>query len=354
MHSKQRQIINSHAFKHAFIQEQIRNWIKIKVVPWSSDTRSSEKLSSDSKFWYVDPLQKQGHICFGTWSPAEAMSHLFWHLIPYRSKVTFVLALDPLQKQGFGHSLFFDSLQKQSHNYLNLLICWPPAEARSHLFWYLIPAKARSWPFFIFRLPAEAKSQLFKFVDMLTSCRSKVTFVLVLDPLQKQGLGFFIFRLPAEAKSQLFRFVDMLTLCRSKVTFVFGTWSPAEARSWPFFIFQLPAKAKSQIFFDMLIPYRSKVTFVFGTWSPAEARSWPFFIFRLPTETKSQIFFDMLIPCRSKVLAILYFSTPCRSKVTITLRDPLQKQDLCICFRHMMRPKQNQCLYLYLIFTLII
>ena len=56
-----------------------------------------------------------------------------------RSKVTFVLALDPLQKQGLGHSLFFDSLPKQSHNYLNLLICWSPAEAMSHLFLALNP-----------------------------------------------------------------------------------------------------------------------------------------------------------------------------------------------------------------------
>ena len=160
MHSKQRQIIDSHVFKHAFIQEQIRNWIKKKVVPWSSDTRSSEKLSSDSKFWYVDPLQKQGHICFGNWSPAKARSWPFFifrlpigakaqlfkfvdMLTPCRSKVTFVLALDPLQKQGLGHSLFFDSLQKQSHNYLNLLICWPPAEARSHLFWHLIPYRSK-------------------------------------------------------------------------------------------------------------------------------------------------------------------------------------------------------------------
>jgi len=89
------------------------------------------------------------------------------------------LALDPLQKQGLGHHLIFDSLQKQSHSYLNLL--------------------------------------------MLTPYRSKVIFVLALDPLQKQGLGYHLFfRLPAEAKSQLFKFVDMLTPCRSKVAFILG------------------------------------------------------------------------------------------------------------------------------------
>jgi len=81
-------------------------------------------------------------------------------LTPCRSKVTFVLALDPLQKQCLGHSLFSDSLQKQSHNL--------------HLF---------------SRLPAEAKSPLFEFVDMLILCKCKITFVLALDPLQKQGLG---------------------------------------------------------------------------------------------------------------------------------------------------------------------
>jgi len=148
----------------------------------------------------------------------------------------------------------------------------------------------------------------------------------------------------------------MLTPCRSKVTFVFGTWSLAEARSWPSFIFRLPAKAKSQSFkfvnvdplqkqghicFWHLIPCRSKVlailyfstpcrskvAFVLGAWSPAEARSWPFFIF--------------LTPCESKVTTILYFSILCRSKISSF-------------FQHMMIPEQNQCFYLYLIFTLII
>ena len=155
MYSKQRQIINSHAFKHAFIQEQIRNWIKKK---WFHDpliqylVRNYPLIQS---FDMLTPLQKQGHICFGTWSPAEA----------------------------------------------------------------------RSWP-------------------------------------------FFIFRLLAEAKSRLFRFVDMFTPCRSKVAFVFGTWSPAEARSRPFFIFQLPAEAKLQLLFGILC--RSKISvFLFSTqWDP--------------------------------------------------------------------------------------
>jgi len=128
--------------------------------------------------WYVDPLQKQGHICFGTWSPAEARSWPFFilqlpaeaksqlfkfvdMLTPCRSKVTFVLALDPLQKQGLGYSLFFDSLQKRSHNYLNLLICWPPAEARSHLFWHLIPYR----------------SKVMAILYFLTTCKSKVTII---------------------------------------------------------------------------------------------------------------------------------------------------------------------------------
>jgi len=148
------------------------------VVPWSPDTRYSEKLSSDSKFWYVDPLQKQGHICFGTWSPVEARSWPFFifrlpaeaksqlfkfvdMLTPCGSNVTFVLALDPLQKQGLGYSLIFDSLQKQSHNYLNLLICWPSAEARSHLFWHLIPCR----------------SKVMAILYFLTTCKSKVTII---------------------------------------------------------------------------------------------------------------------------------------------------------------------------------
>ena len=141
------------------------------------------------------------------WPPAEARSHLF-------------LALDPLQKQGLGHHLFFNSLQKQSHNHLNLLMLTPCRSKVTFVFGTWSPAEARSWPFFIFRLPAEAKSKLFKFVDMLTPYKSKVALVL-------------------------------------------GTWSPAEARSWAFFIFWLPARAKSQPFFT----FRSS----------AEARSPHFF-----------------------------------------------------------------------------
>ena len=148
------------------------------MVPWSSDARSSEKVSPDLNLL----------IC---WPPTEARSHLF-------------LALDPLQKQGLGHALFFDSLQKQSHSYLNLLL--------------------------------------------LTLCRSKVTFVFATwPPAEARSWPSFIFWLPVEAKSQLFNLL-MFTPCRSKVTFVFGTWSPAEARSWPSFIFRLPTEAKSKSF----------------------------------------------------------------------------------------------------------
>jgi len=116
--------------------------INLKMVSWSSDTRSSKKLSPDPKvlicwppaearshlFWHLIPCRskKQGHhylnllIC---WSSANARSHLFWHWIPYRSKI-------------LAFIYFFDSLQKQSHHYLNSLICWSSANARSRLFWH--------------------------------------------------------------------------------------------------------------------------------------------------------------------------------------------------------------------------
>ena len=82
--------------------------------------------------WYVDPLQKQGHIGFGTWPlaearswpffdfwlPAEAKSQLFFVMVILcRSKVTFVLALDPMQKQGLGHPLFLCRVRKDSKSY---------------------------------------------------------------------------------------------------------------------------------------------------------------------------------------------------------------------------------------------
>ena len=117
----------------------------------------------------------QDHVCCGTRSPAEARSlAILYFLTPCRSKVTIIRIrwyADPLhlqdhicfpnslQKQSHNLHLFFDSLQKQSHIYLNLLICWLTAKARSHLFWHLI------------------------------HCRSKVLAILyLLDPLQKQGL----------------------------------------------------------------------------------------------------------------------------------------------------------------------
>jgi len=105
--------------------------INLKMVSWSSNTRSSKNYPLIQKFWYVDPLQKQGHIGFGTWSSVEARSWPFiYFLTPCRSKViTFIY--------------FLDSLQKQSHHYLNLLICWSSANTRSHLFFWL-PAEAKS------------------------------------------------------------------------------------------------------------------------------------------------------------------------------------------------------------------
>jgi len=130
----------------------------------------------------------------------------------------------------------------------------------------------------------------FKFVDMLTPCRSKVAFVLVLDPLQKQGLGHYLFFDFLQKQSQSHLNLLMLTPCRSKVTFVLGTWSPTEARSWPLFIFRLPAEAKSQSFKFVNVD---------------------------PLQKQGHICSWHLIPCRSKVLAIIYFSTPCRSKVTV-------------------------------------
>ena len=89
------------------------------------------------------------------------------------------------------HICVSDSLQKQSHNF--------------HLF---------------SRLPAEAKSPLFEFVDMLILCKCQITFVFS-DFLQKQSHNLHLFsQLPAEAKSPLFEFADMLILCKCKITFV--------------------------------------------------------------------------------------------------------------------------------------
>jgi len=212
------------------------------MVSWSSDTRSSKKLSPDPKVL----------IC---WPPAEARSRLFWHLILCGSKV---LAIH----------CFSDSLQKQSHNF--------------HLF---------------SRLPAEAKSPLFEFVDMLILCKCKITFVF-------------------------------LTPCRSKVTIIwicwyadplqmqdhicFGTGSPTEARSWPSFIFLTPCRSKVTIIWIRWYadPLQMQDHVCFGTRSPTEARSWPFFTFRLPTEVKSQPSFTFRLPTEAKSQPSFTFHPP--------------------------------------------
>ena len=187
-------------------------------------------------------------------------------MTPCRSKVAFVLALDPLQKQGLDHHLFFDSLQKQSHSYLNLLILTP---CRVTFVLALDPLQKQGLGYHLFfRLPVEAKSQLFKFVNVDPLQKQGHICSWHLIPLQKQGLGHSLFFDSLQKQSQSHLNLLMLTPCRSKVTFVFGTWSPAEARSWPFFIFRLPARAKSQPLLGILC--RSKISaFLFSTsWGP--------------------------------------------------------------------------------------
>jgi len=164
-------------------------------------------------------------------------------LTPYRSKVAFVLALDPLQKQGFGHSLFFDSLQKQSYSYLNLLICWPTAEARSHLF-------------------------------------------LALDPLQKQGLGHSLFFDSLQKQSH--NYLNLL-IC----------WPPAEARSHLFLA--LDSLQKQGLGLSLLFDSLQKQSHNYSSESSAEARSPHFFSIRNVTRTKSvslsllNFYFDNMI-----------------------------------------------------------
>jgi len=226
------------------------------------------------------------------------------------------------------HVCFSDSLQKQSHN----------------IHHFLTPCRSKVIPFFIFRLPAEAKSPSFEFIDMLTPCRSKVTFVLVLDPLQKQGLGhslvfdslqkakvitLLIFWLPAEAKSYHSLFFDSLKKQSHHHLNSLTCWPPAEIRShlsW----YLIPCRSKVLAILWFLTPCKkAKVITLLIFWLPAEAKSYHSLFFDSlqkqshhhlnlltcwpPAEARSHLSW-YLIPCRSKVLAILWFLTPCKSK----------------------------------------
>ena len=155
-HSKStfwRRITQSYVREMTQSRIPIKERIQSRISIWRKDSKSYLQIS----FHLV--LEKGLKVVspdnFTFWLPAEAKSQLFFGmLIRCRSKVTFILALDPLQKQGLGHSLVFDSLQKQSHNHS--FICWSPAEARSHLFfWRLIPCKSKILPIFYFLFVCE-------------------------------------------------------------------------------------------------------------------------------------------------------------------------------------------------------
>ena len=108
---------------------------KVLAILWFL-THSRSKVTII--LWCVDPLQNQGHICFRTWSPTEARSWPFYgidslqkqshnHSLLFdslRSKVTIILwYVDPLQKQGHICLLALDLLQKQglSHSLFSSL-----------------------------------------------------------------------------------------------------------------------------------------------------------------------------------------------------------------------------------------
>jgi len=190
--------------------------INLKMVSWSSDIRSSKKFSPDPKVL----------IC---WPPAEARSHLFWHLILCRSKV---LAIH----------LFSDSLQKQSHNF--------------HLF---------------SRLPAEAKSPSFESVDMLILCKCKITFVF-LTPCRSKVITFIYF---LDSLCKQSHYYLNLLIC----------WPTAEARAHLFLALD-PLQKQGlghSLFFNSL----QKQSNNHSSRSSAEARSPHFFSTRHKARTKS-------------------------------------------------------------------
>jgi len=61
---------------------------------------------------------------------------------------------------------------------------------------------------------------------MLIFCRSKVTFVLALDPLQKQGLGHSLVLTPCRSKVTIILYFS--TPCRSKVTIILWYVDPLQ------------------------------------------------------------------------------------------------------------------------------
>ena len=152
MHSKRKQIIDSHAFKHAFIQKIIN----LKMVSWSSDTRSSKNYPLIQKFWYVDPLQKQRRICF-------------WHLIPCRSKVFAIhYFLTPCRSKVIT---LFSRLPVSK-----VTIIW--------IRWYADPLQMQDHICFGTRSPC--RSKVLAILYFSTPYRSKVTTIIYFfDSLQK-------------------------------------------------------------------------------------------------------------------------------------------------------------------------
>jgi len=126
----------------------------LKLISWSSDTRTSAKLSLDSKFWYVDPLLKQGHI----W---------FWHMIPCRSKVLAILYFSTPCRSKVTAILYFSTPCRSK--VITLLWYVDPLQKQGHIwFWHLIPCKSKVSAILYFSTP----------------CRSKVTTLLwYVDPL---------------------------------------------------------------------------------------------------------------------------------------------------------------------------
>ena len=147
-----------------------------------------------TKIIFIFSKQRSRHLFFGFWLPAKA------------KVITLLIFWLPAEAKSY-HSLFFDSLQKQSHHHLNLLICWSSAHARSQLF---------------SRPPTKA--------------RSKVMIIRWhVEPQQKQGhicLGTWS---PAEARSRPFSnylFVCGRTQSRNH-TSLFSIWRYVTLSAWP-------------------------------------------------------------------------------------------------------------------------
>jgi len=136
--------------------------------------------------------------------------------------------------------------------------------------------------------------------------------LLVLDHLQKQGPSHSLVCDSCRSKIIIIFGWSPVEARSLPTSYPFGTWSPAEERSWPFFGLWFSTEAKSQLSLGMWSPTEARplpTSYLSGVWFLAEARSWPLLGLWFPAEAKSQLSLGMWSPAEARSLPTSYLSS---------------------------------------------